>query len=105
MTTVSVTRSYQEWDGILNDRKWANTNLSYSFPTSANFYSATYGDYEEPDAGFEALNATQISVVKKLYGEIEAFTGGAVSKCVGKGQRTSEQADGIRSCSEVNRVI
>jgi len=37
--------------------------------------------------------------------ELDDMRKGAVSKGVGKGQRTSEQADSIRSCSQVNGLI
>ncbi len=70
-----VTASGEDFDGILYNLKWSDTTITYSFPTSASNYGSPYGALNELDAGFEALNATQIAAVEKLLGQIESFTG------------------------------
>ncbi|MGQ0673816.1 MAG: hypothetical protein ACT4N2_13195 [Hyphomicrobium sp.] len=66
MTTTGVTASGQVFDGILHTQRWTSSTLTYSFPTSASFYAATYSANEEPDVGFEALNALQQAAVLQL---------------------------------------
>lgn len=74
MSVTSVTRSGEIWDGVLHDTRWNVTTLTYSFPTSASFYATTYSSAEEPDAGFEALNALQMDATRQLLGKISSFT-------------------------------
>ncbi|WP_091135642.1 M10 family metallopeptidase, partial [Microvirga guangxiensis] len=50
-------------DGILGDRKWAVSSLSYSFPVSGSYYGSSYGEGEN-SSGFGALNAAQQSTVR-----------------------------------------
>jgi len=45
-------------DGLLSGIKWAPTNLTYSFPTSASYYGSGYGS-GEPGSNFGALNSAQ----------------------------------------------
>lgn len=44
-------------DAMLGDYKWATTNLTYSFPTSASFYGSPYGNGET--GSFGTLNVAQ----------------------------------------------
>lgn len=45
-------------DGLLGDWKWGIKDFTFSFPTSASFYGAGYGN-GEPLKGFAALSAAQ----------------------------------------------
>ncbi|UTG94938.1 M10 family metallopeptidase C-terminal domain-containing protein (plasmid) [Sinorhizobium meliloti] len=45
-------------DGLLGDWKWGIKDFTFSFPTSASFYGAGYGN-GEPLKGFAVLNAAQ----------------------------------------------
>jgi serralysin len=58
-------------DGVLSGIKWAVTNLTYSFPTSASFYGSGYGN-GEPSTGFEALNATQQAAARAALQNVSA---------------------------------
>ena len=51
-------------DGLLSGTKWAVTSLTYSVPTGASFYGASYGS-GEPTNNFEAFTATQLVAVRK----------------------------------------
>ncbi|MDB5903281.1 MAG: peptidase [Betaproteobacteria bacterium] len=55
----------QDIDGVLVGRKWAVSSLSYSFPASAAFYEAGYGN-GEPLNNFEVLNPTQQAAVRTV---------------------------------------
>lgn len=68
MAAVSrVTKSGNVYvDGMLGDYKWATTNLTYSFPTSASFYGSQYG-YGETQSNFGALNAAQQTAAKAAF--------------------------------------
>lgn len=59
MASVSrVTKSSNvHIDAMLGDYKWATTNLTYSFPTSASFYGSPYGNGET--GSFGTLNVAQ----------------------------------------------
>lgn len=59
-------------DGILGDYKWATSNLTYSFPTSASFYGSGYGS-GEPQTNFGALNSTQIQTAKSAFAAYAAI--------------------------------
>lgn len=64
MASVSrVTKSGNVYiDDLLGDYKWATTNLTYSFPTSASFYGSPYGNSET--GSFGVLNAAQQTAAK-----------------------------------------
>src|SRR5215207_5482309 len=64
-------------DGLLTAVKWAVSSLTYSFPTSASFYGASYSFDNEPGYNFEALNTVQASVVRTAlaaYATVAAIT-------------------------------
>src|SRR5918998_6003149 len=48
--------------GLLNGVRWDTTSLTYSLPANGAFYGANHGS-GEPNANFEALNATQRAAV------------------------------------------
>jgi serralysin len=57
--------------------RWAVTSVTYSFPTSASFYSPDYGAGSEPTSGFETLNAAQQSTVRAalaMYAAVSNLT-------------------------------
>ena len=51
-------------DSLLTGTKWAVTSFTYSFPTDASFYGASYGI--EPTNNFEAFNPTQIAATQSI---------------------------------------
>jgi serralysin len=57
-TTTYATTGNAYIDGLLGDWKWAIKDFTFSFPTSASFYGAGYGN-GEPLKGFAVLNAAQ----------------------------------------------
>lgn len=59
----------QRIDGVLSSLAWAPLNLTYSFPTSGNYYG--YGG--EPKSGFQALNAAQDAAVNGILHLIETY--------------------------------
>jgi serralysin len=71
-TGVSKT-GVQPVDGLLEGVKWADSNLTYSFPTQSAFYGSTYGS-GEPGSAFEALNLVQITAVESILGMYAATT-------------------------------
>ena len=63
-------------DGVLTGGKWAVSNFTYSFPTSASYYGSGYGS-GEPTNGFEAFNAAQqaaVGAVLKSYSAVANLT-------------------------------
>ncbi|PVE21381.1 protease [Microvirga sp. KLBC 81] len=59
-------------DGILDNLKWAVSNLTFSFPTNGSHYGSGYGSGETAD-NFGALNTTQQAVVRsslKMYASV-----------------------------------
>ncbi|GGE55347.1 serralysin [Agaricicola taiwanensis] len=50
-------------DGILKNLKWADPDLTFSFPTSASAYGAGYGE-GETSSNFMALNTAQQAAVR-----------------------------------------
>lgn len=82
-TTYTVTPAFnvglpsgytaQDINGLLSGRAWSGTSLTYSFPTSASQYGASYGD---PDAksGFQVLNASQQAAVRYALGLVAQYT-------------------------------
>jgi serralysin len=63
-------------NGVLGDIKWAGNTFTYSFPTSASFYGASYGEGETNDA-FEALSTTQQGMTRaalKMYASVANLT-------------------------------
>ncbi|GGH11461.1 protease [Alsobacter metallidurans] len=54
-------------DGLLGGTKWAVSAFTYSFPSSASFYGAIYGD-GEPSTGFGALNLVQQAATRDALG-------------------------------------
>jgi serralysin len=75
MTEVtSVTQiGVQDVDGLLRGVKWATDTLTFSFPTSPDFYGSGY-QYGEPGRGFEVLNATQKAVARDAFDQIASVT-------------------------------
>lgn len=57
-TTTYATTGNAYIDGLLGEWKWAIKDFTFSFPTSASFYGAGYGN-SEPLKGFAVLNAAQ----------------------------------------------
>ena len=53
-------------DDLLGNYKWATTNLTYSFPTSASFYGSPYGQ-GETQSNFGALNTAQQTAAKAAF--------------------------------------
>jgi serralysin len=63
-------------DAILGDIKWVPSNLTYSFPTTAASYGASYGD-GETTSGFGAFSSTQQSITRsalKLFSSVSNLT-------------------------------
>jgi serralysin len=63
-------------NGVLGDIKWAGHSFTYSFPTSATFYGASYGEGESNSA-FEALNTSQQVMTRsalKMYASVVNLT-------------------------------
>jgi serralysin len=58
-------------NALLGGSKWAVSNLSYSFPTSASFYGSGYGS-GEPGNGFGTLNAQQQTAARAAFASISA---------------------------------
>lgn len=52
-------------DGVLSGVKWAVSSLSFSFPTSASFYGASYG-YGEAKKGFQTFNEAQQAATRDI---------------------------------------
>jgi hypothetical protein len=72
--TLSVARSGNAYlDGLLFGRKWAVSNLTFSFPSGPQFYPSGYGD-GEPFSGFEAFNAVQQAAMRKVLLNYSAVT-------------------------------
>jgi serralysin len=71
--TISVTASgNQDIDGLLYTQKWAVSSLSFSFPTSASFYSAGSAPNGETTDNFGALNTTQQNYVRSALQQYSA---------------------------------
>lgn len=63
-------------DGLLGAVKWANPNLTFSFPAQASLYDPGYGN-GEATANFSPLNATQTAAVRAAltsYAAVANFT-------------------------------
>jgi serralysin len=58
-------------DALLGGSKWAVSNLTYSFPTTASFYGTGYGS-GEPGNGFGALNAQQQAAARAAFSAMSA---------------------------------
>jgi serralysin len=52
-------------DGVLSGVKWATNSLTYSFPTSSDFYGTSYGS-GEPTNNFKAFNDVQETAVRSI---------------------------------------
>src|SRR5262245_4449975 len=52
-------------DGISSGSKWATSQLTFSFPTSASYYGSTYGN-GEPNNNFEAFNPAQQTATRAV---------------------------------------
>jgi serralysin len=63
-------------DGELSSLRWAVTNLTYSFPTSAGFYGDgdACSSNAEPLHNFEVLNDTQQAAVRTILAIYSSFT-------------------------------
>ncbi len=73
-------------DGVLGGSKWAVTSLTFSFPTSASFYGAGYGD-GEPLNNFAVLNAAQQATARAAldaYSSISNLTFTQVTESAAK---------------------
>jgi serralysin len=53
-------------DGVLGGSKWAVNEFTFSFPTSASFYGAGYGNGETTD-NFGSLNAAQQAAARATF--------------------------------------
>jgi serralysin len=72
--TISVGRTNNhDTDGVLTGMRWDTLNLTYSFPTSASFYEASYGK-GEPQNAFETLNPVQIAAARSALTMISSVT-------------------------------
>ena len=63
-------------DGIEGGVKWANPNLTYSFPTSSSYYGSTYGAGEENN-GFKTFTAIQQAAttsILDMYSQVANLT-------------------------------
>ena len=67
-------------DYVLSGMKWASNDFTYSFPTSASFYTGfgggAYGSGEQ-NAGFTAFNAVQQAAttsILKMYSQVANVT-------------------------------
>jgi serralysin len=60
-------------DSLLGGVKWAVSDLTFSFPTSASFYGSGYG-YGEPGSNFGALSAIQQSAARAAFGMVSSVT-------------------------------
>ncbi|NGO52225.1 M10 family metallopeptidase C-terminal domain-containing protein [Allomesorhizobium camelthorni] len=58
-------------DGVLGGPKWAVNDLTFSFPSSASFYGAGYGD-GEPTDNFGSLNAAQQFAARATFNMISS---------------------------------
>ena len=58
-------------DALLGSYKWAVSNLTYSFPTSASFYGSNYGSGETTN-GFGTLNAQQQAAARAAFTQMSA---------------------------------
>jgi hypothetical protein len=52
-------------DGLLSGKKWAVTNLTFSFPTQSSYYGSGYAAGENLN-GFEAFTAQQANAVRAI---------------------------------------
>ena len=59
-------------NGILSGDKWADKNITYSFPQSGNLYEQYYSVQNEPSNGFQAFNAVQQAAVRTVLGMFAA---------------------------------
>ncbi|HEX2825287.1 MAG TPA: M10 family metallopeptidase [Burkholderiales bacterium] len=66
-TTLVELTGDQDTDGVISGIRWAVPTLTFSFPTSAAFYSRSYGA-GEPFDHFGALNETQKSAARAALG-------------------------------------
>jgi hypothetical protein len=81
VTTYSLTGDAYV-DGVLGDRKWAVTSLSYSFPASGSYYGTSYGEGENVTS-FGALIASQQTTVRaalRMYSAVANLTFGEISE-------------------------
>jgi Ca2+-binding RTX toxin-like protein len=60
-------------DGVLSGLQWNGSEVTYSFPTQANFYGSKYGS-GEPQKHFEPLNERQIAATRSIFQMISAVT-------------------------------
>ncbi|HEX8215664.1 MAG TPA: hypothetical protein VF582_09385, partial [Allosphingosinicella sp.] len=60
---ANVRSGDRDVDGLLASYRWAETELTYSFPVRQENYGADYGASEEPSQGFSPLTAAQQTAV------------------------------------------
>jgi serralysin len=70
-TTTYATTGNAYIDGLLGDWKWAIKDFTFSFPTSASFYGAGYGN-GEPLKGFAVLNAAQQAATRAAFDQFSS---------------------------------
>jgi serralysin len=74
--TANVTSGDAYTNSLLDNTKWAVNTLTFSFPTSGEYYGPSYGA-GEPTSGFEAFNAVQQNAVRQIllqYSKVINFT-------------------------------
>src|SRR3712207_6283 len=76
-SVTPITKSkttYQEIDGLLSGKAWADSIISYSFPLSNADYESTYGS-GEPNKGFGAFDTPdEQNAFKKIFANFAAVT-------------------------------
>lgn len=65
--------SNQDINGLLSGLAWSSHDLTFSFPTSASQYGASYG-FDEPLNSFDVVTAAQASAIRGILGAYSAVS-------------------------------